>query len=280
MTLADRIASVPGKRALSAAVLTCSLVVSTSAAAQAGPQLLRDPVPEPPPRDRLAVRIGFLTSGLVDSRQGKPFVYLDTGLRYKAGFVYFDLRLPILVAGFDFLFFTLQQGLGVNEPFNLFESLNEPIQYSAFLEPIHLRIGQTFELAAPASNPLRFTAGIFGIADFVFFDLTLGNQNPEEFEGPQDGVTDPLVVVPGGFVAISGDAPSSEWDFAVGVGPDVLTFPDFAATNGFAIYGDLEVQIDLLDDIGTYIRVRTSMYTHTQPVSWTWIGSYGVALGL
>lgn len=230
-----------------------------------------------PTRDSFAIRVGAISSGLFDSNQGRPFFYLDTGLRYKTDRFYIDLKLPAFVAGLDWASFQLQGLLGINEPFNLFEAANDPIQYAAYLEPAHVRLGQTWPLG---DGSYRISAGFFTLVDFVFFDLALFNRDPEEFSIDAPDANDPFVLAPGGFVSIGGDLPLSEWDFAIGVGPDVYQNEDYVPTNGVVIYGDIEVEIDPLRDIGAYIRTRLSTYTHTSKLVWTMIASYGFALRL
>lgn len=266
--------------------LTLSIPVFVSAiAAPVQAQPVGEALPqleEPrPPRDSLAIRIGFVSSGLFSSGQGRPFFYLDTGLRYKSDQFYIDLKLPAFVAGLDWALYQLQEMLGVGTPFNLFEASNEPIHYGAYLEPAHLRLGQTFAIGDPDGAGLRLTGGVFMLADFVFFDLALFNRDPESFESIEDPEAhDPFVVAPGGFVAIGGDLPLTAWDFALGIGPDIYQDDAYVPAGGVVVYGDLEVQIDPLRDIGAYIRTRFSTYTHTSPVVWTMIASYGFALRL
>lgn len=272
-------------------ILAIVLITTIAAplAAQDAPQGVEPPsydtipevVPEVPPRDTFSLRLGFLHSALFSSNQGRPFFYLDFGLRYKTDQHYIDLKAPAFIAGLDFLSYQLQSLLGVNSPFNLFETANEPIQYAAFLEPAHVRLGQTFLTQWPGGAPLRITGGIFTLFDFVFFNLALVNQDPEEFRDLNDpSAIDPYVLAPGGFIAIGGDAPISEWDFALGIGPDIFQDDAYVPANGLVIYGDLEVQIDPLDSLGAYIRTRVSTYTHPDKLVWTIIASYGVSLSL
>lgn len=266
---------------VAAICLVGSFVWQPPTTAQTYPGAVPELTPKPPPRDRFSLRLGFLHSALFNSNQGRPFFYLDTGLRYKTDQNYVDLKLPAFVAGIDFLSFQLQTLLGFNEPFNLFEFANEPIQYAAYLEPAHIRLGQTFLTEFPGGAPLRLTGGVFALTDFLFFQLALANQDPEEFDDIDDpSAIDPFVVAAGGFVAIGGDAPISEWDLALGIGPDVFQNNDYLPSSGIVIYTDLEVQIDPLDDIGAYIRTRVSTYTHTSPIVWSIITTYGVALSL
>lgn len=249
------------------------------------PEVRGDPVPEVKPdpavRDAFAIRLGFLSSWLFNSNQGRPFFYLDAGLRYKTDDYYVDLKLPAFVAGLDWVSNQVQGLLGINQPFNLFEAANDPIHYAAFLEPGHLRLGQTFLTHLPGGAPLRLTGGIFALVDFVFFDLALFNRDPEDFDDVSDpDANDPFVLAPGGFVAVGGDAPLSEWDLALGVGPDVYQDDNYVPNNGLVLFADLELEIDPLEDIGGYIRTRFSTYTHTSPVVFTMTFNFGVALRL
>ncbi len=238
-------------------------------------------VVELPPRDSFALKVGFLNSWLFDSNQGRPFIYLDFGLRLKTDEFYIDAKLPAIVAGLDFVVFHLQRAFGVRSPFNLFEALNQPIQYGAYLEPANLKLGQTFLLELGPTTPLRLTLGIFTLLDFVFFELALVQRAPEDFKTIDDpDANDPFVVGVGGFVSIGGNAPLSEWDLAIGTGPDIYQNPGYVTNRGFVIFGDLDLQIDPLRDVGAYIRARLSTYTHTQPIVWTMVLSYGVALKL
>lgn len=244
-----------------------------------GADEIPEPEPEHPPRDSFALKVGFLNSWLFDSNQGRPFIYLDFGFRLKTNEFYIDAKLPAIVAGLDFVSYRFQRLLGIASPFNLFEAVNKPIQYAAYLEPVNIKLGQTFVLGNKA--PIRLTAGIFTLLDFVFFDLAQANQDPEEFKTIDDGnAEDPFVAAVGGFVSIGGDAPISEWDVAVGTGPDIYQNDGYVPNSGFVIFGDLDLQIDPLRDVGAYIRARLSTYTHTAPIVWTMTISYGVALKL
>lgn len=257
------------------------LMTVLSVPAQA--QDIPDAVPESPPRDSFALKIGFLNSWLFDSNQGRPFIYLDLGLRLKTDQFYIDAKIPAVVAGLDFVLFQLQTLFGISDPFNLFEAINQPIHYASYLEPGHLRLGQTFPTTiGKEDSPVRLTAGIFTLFDFVFFELALADREPdEEFENINDpSANDPFVIAVGGFVAVGSDLPYSEWDFAIGVGPDIYQDDSYTPNQGFVIYGDLDVQIDPLDDVGAYIRTRFSTYTHTSPLVFTMVVSYGVALKL
>lgn len=254
----------------------CITFAASSVAAEIPP-----PEPEVPPRDSFALKVGFLHSWLFDSNQGRPFIYLDFGLRLKTDEFYIDVKLPALVAGIDFLLYQLQRLVGVNSPFNLFEAVNQPIHYAAFLEPANLRLGQTFVTRLGGERPLKLTAGIFALFDFVFFDLALAQQDPEEFNDIADpNANDPFVVAVGGFVAIGSDLPYSEWDLALGVGPDIFQDDGYVPNSGLVIFADLDVQIDPLRNVGAYLRTRLSTYTHTSPIVWTMTLSYGVALKL
>lgn len=234
-----------------------------------------------PPRESLAIRIGVVNSGLFNSNQGRPFFYLDTGLRYKSDAFYIDFKAPAFVAGLDWAFHQVQELFGVQNAFNLFEAANDPVHYAAYLEPIHLRLGQSFPLGPPDRPQMRLTGGVFMLGDFVFFDLALYNRDPEEFESIEDPQAhDPFVIAPGGFVAIGGDLPITAWDLALGIGPDIYQDDAYVPTGGVVLYADLEVQIDPLRDVGAYIRTRVSTYTHTSPIVWTMIASYGFALRL
>ena len=160
--------------------------------------------------------------------------------------------------------------------------MNKPIQYAAFMEPANVKLGQryTFEVGERAQK-LRLTAGIFTLFDFVFFQLALAQQDPETFEDIDNPeANDPYTVGVGGFVSIGGDAPLTEWDLAIGAGPDIFSNADYVSTTGFVLFADLDLQIDPLDDVGAYIRTRLSTYTHTSPIVWTMVVNYGVALKL
>lgn len=239
-------------------------------------------VQRPAVRDTLGLRAGFLGSGLFDSGQGRPFVYLDTGLRYKAELFYIDLRLPALIGGLDYAQFLLQGAIGVPRPFNLFEGLNEAVHYGAYLEAAHVKIGQTFTLYPWPTDPLRLTVGVFTLAELVFFDLPLANDIEAAGFDSIDvaGARDPFVVAPGGFVALGGDAPSSEYDIALGVGSDVYRNDNYEPASGLVLYADADVQIDVLEDLGIELRTRLSTYTHTKELVFALVTSFGVVFRL
>ena len=265
------------KRRLAALVFAFATAFAVETAAQPIPE----PTPEVPPRESLALKVGFLNSWLFDSNQGRPFIYFDFGLRLKTDEFYIDVKLPALVAGLDFVIYQIQSLLGVASPFNLFEAINEPIQYAAYLEPANVKLGQTFLIDLGGKRPLRLTAGIFTLFDFVFFELALAQRDPEEFQNVADAnANDPFVVAVGGFASIGGDAPLTAWDLALGTGPDIYQDPGYVTNSGFVIFADLDLQIDPLRDVGAYLRTRLSTYTHTRSQVWTMVVSYGVALKL
>jgi len=269
------------KGALFALVLC--LWSSTALAQELGVDL---PEPAPPARpdvsDAFGWRLGLLDSGLVDSGQGRPFLYPTAGLRYKTSEIYLDVHLPVFFAGLDFLSYTAQQRVfAVNRPFDLFEALNQPIQYGAYLEVAHLRLGQTFTFHPFAGGaPLRLTGGIAGVFDFVFFDLALFHRDPEDFKSINlPGAHDPVVVAPGGFVALGGDAPYTEYDLAIGAGPDLYQDDAYEPSSGWVIFADLDVVFDVLDDVAVQLRWRTSTYTHiTSQLILTMAVDYGIVV--
>jgi hypothetical protein len=265
-------------RASAAAVLAL-LLATTNAHAQDDVPPLEEPVP---PRDSLCLRVGVLNSGLFDSGQGRPFIYLDFGARYKADGFYVDIKLPAIVAGLDFGSHSIQRLIGIEKPFNLFEALNDPIHYAAYLEPGHARLGQTFDTTI-GSPPLQLSAGIFSLFDFAFFDLT--RQKDEETSRSFDDIDDtdaidPFIVAVGGFVAVGGQLPYTAWDLALGAGWDVYQNPVYAPASGAVIYLDLDIQVDPLKSVGGYFRWRLSTYTHMSPIPWTMALGYGAALKL
>ena len=233
-----------------------------------------------PARESLALRVGFVNSGLFDSGQGRPFIYLDFGLRYKASGFYIDVKFPALVAGLDFASYQLQQLMGINKPFSLLEAFNDPIHYAAYLEPAHVRLGQTFDTAL-GNPPLQLSAGIFSLFDFAFLDLTRRDDDRDTFEDIDDpSAIDPFFVVVGGFGAVGGKLPYTAWDLALGVGWDVYQNSNYEPAAGAVIYVDLDIQIDPLASIGGYFRWRLSTYTHLSPLPWTMALGYGAALKL
>jgi hypothetical protein len=261
-------------RAITAA-LTC--LALTALAAQVDGQIIPE---RPAPRHSTALRIGVLNSGLFESGQGRPLIYFDFGFRLKSDEYYVDLKLPAFVAGLDFGLFEIQRLLGVRPPFNLFNALNNPVQY-AFMEPAHLRLGPTFPLAW-GNPPLRASVGLFSLFDFVFFDLALiGIADGEDFEDlDSPEASDPFIIGVGGFAALGGDLPRAAWDVALGAGIDVYQQQNYQTTDGWILYTDFEVQIDATDQLGAYIRARLSTYTHTKPIVATLVLSYGAAMKL
>lgn len=243
---------------------------------------------EPDFVDDLGWRVGFLNSGLFGSGQGRPFIYFDTGLRLKNDEIYVDIKTPLIAGGIDFLLWTLAtEAFGDDTAFNFFETFNEPIQYGAFLEAAMLRLGPTIPTYPFANQdgqgaPLRLSFGLTGLADFVFFDLLLQDLEPEEFEELDDpSANDPAVLAFGGFVSMGGDAPLSEYDFAIGVAYDVFTDDRYVENNGLVVYLDFEWVIGITDDVGAYIRTRFSTYTHISvEIPVTALATYGVVLRL
>lgn len=238
--------------------------------------------------DDLGWRVGFLNSGLFGSGQGRPFVYFDTGLRLKNDEIYVDIKTPLLAGAIDFLLYTLgEEAFGDETSFNFFETFNDPIHYGAFLEAAMLRLGATipthpFATEDDKGSPLRFSFGLTGVADFVFFDLLLQDLDPEEFEDLDDpSANDPAVLAFGGFFAMGGDAPMSEYDFAMGVAYDVFTDDRYVENNGLVLYLDFEWVIGITDDVGAYVRSRLSTYTHISvEIPVTALATYGVVLRL
>ncbi len=236
-----------------------------------------------PLKDSLGLRLGFMASALIGSNQGRPFFYFDTGLRFKNNSAYFDLRLPAFIGGLDYLFYYFQEEiLGVRSAFNFFEGINSPLQYGAYIEPIMFRLGQTFTVFPfDDESPLRLTAGIGFVAEFVFFDLALFSGDLEEFDPREDpNSADPIIAAPGGFIALGGDFPSGEYDIAIGGGPDVFVDSAYSPNSGAVIYLDADVQYDVGEDVGISLRARVSTYTHTEEMAFTAVINGGVIVRL
>lgn len=235
-----------------------------------------------PLRQTLGLRVGFISSGLFSSKQGRPFFYFDTGLRYKTESTYFDLRLPALMAGFDGLGYLFQSEV-LNRgrtSFNFFETLNSTLQYGAYIEPGILKIGQTWRLSG--DNPLKITLGGFAISEFVFFDLALfEDRDLENFEPRNDpNAADPFIIALGGFAGFSGGFSEGEYDLVFGVGPDLFQDPDYSANTGWIIFADLDVQYDIAEDVAISLRTKLSTYTHTKDLVYTLVVNGGVVVRL
>jgi len=237
-----------------------------------------------PLKDSLSLRLGFVSSALFSSKQGRPFFYFDSGLRYKSDNAYFDLRLPAFIAALDFLFFTFQEELLKSDnSFNFFQAMNSPLQYGAYVEGLMFRLGQTFTVYPfKDKSPLRLSAGVAFLGEFVFFDLALfDDRDLEEFEPREDpNAADPFIAAPGGFIAFGGDFPSGEYDIAIGGGPDLFVDSAYSANSGAVIFVDSDVQIDLTEDIGFSLRARLSTYTHTKSMVFTLVVGGGVMMRL
>ncbi|MFU8803975.1 MAG: hypothetical protein ACNA8W_09230 [Bradymonadaceae bacterium] len=223
----------------------------------------------------LGWRFGLLGNGLFNSRQGRPFTYLNVGLRYKTDHHYVDLHAPPLFGLVDGLGALLQGGMGVDRPFVLLTALNEDDQLR-YIELAILKVGQTLAIHPFADDdgpgtPLRLTVGMMALAEIVFFDAVIR----DDFNPNDGGGQFPFIVAPGAFVALGGEAPITRYDLALGAGMDVLNLDGGAPV--WVILLDLDVQFAVLPDLAIYLRNRLS--TYVTPID-AWIFTMAFSAGV
>lgn len=225
-------------------------------------------------------RAGGMMSGLFNSGQGRPFVYFDTGFRLKQPPFYVDVKLPVLVVGFDAAVFLFQsEALGIRSASDFVRLLNEEY-HMMFVEAANLKLGRSFRVGDVDVN----LGGALSL-EFVFFQSLLQELDPEEFRGVDDRfAADPLVVMVGGFTGISWrfDEGLGMFDLAVGGGPDVFSFDgEYQPNSGFVFFLDGELVYEWSYYVGGYLRGRLSTYTHlTDPLSVTFVTQFGLLFRL
>jgi len=250
-----------------AALLTSAMLISLSVPVQA--QTV-------PLVDDWNWRAGGMMSGLFNSGQGRPFVYFDTGFRLKRPPVYIDVKLPILVLGFDAAQFLFQsEGLGIGAYSDFVRLLNDEY-HMMFVEAANLKLGKSFRFGS-----LDLNLGGAVSLEFVFFQSLLQDVDPEDFRGIDDRfASDPLVVMVGGFAGASWrfDEGLGMFDLAVGGGPDVFSFDgEYQPNSGFVFFLDGELVYEWTHYVGGYLRARLSTYTHvTDPLSVSLITQFGL----
>lgn len=223
-------------------------------------------------------RVGGQMSGLFNSGQGRPLVYFDMGFRLKKAPLYVDLKLPILMGGFDAILFLLQSEILKIRSASDFARLFNDETHMLFIEPVNTKIGWSLKM-----DGYDFNVGGAALVDFVFFQSLLQNVDPEDFEGIDDSfATDPLVIMVGGFLGFSThfDDRNGMFDLAVGGGPDVFSFDsEYQPNSGFVIFLDGEVVYQWTHHVGGYVRARLSTYTHmTDPLSVTLVTNFGAII--
>jgi hypothetical protein len=215
---------------------------------------------EQTPMERaVQLRAGAQFMGLFKSKQGQPGTYASFGLRYRGDKLYLDMHLPALFGAMDYGQLLLQRDLiGRQGAFDIFRAINSPPQYS-FLEAGHVRVGQIFSHGAPWG----FAAGVAVFADFVVFDALFADELPQGDSDFEDFLSsDPFVVGPGGFIALTRRDEGLLIDWAFEAGRDLMNFGSYAPVAGWIISTDLEVQPQLSEDWAGFLRVRTSYYSH------------------
>ena len=208
--------------------------------------------------------------GAPGSGQGRPFIYPCVSLRAKSETLYLDLHLPAFVALFDALQYWLMSDLiGAPSAFNLFQTLNGQAQL-IYVEPLHLRLGQRIW----SNGSLRLSGGVALVADVVVFDVIQLGAGLEEGELNSSINSDPLVLGPGGFLALSGAAGPASWEFSLEVAYDIYAIEQYEPVSGFALSAEGDVQVQITDLFGMFLRPRVAAYTHVASMT------YGVALNL
>jgi hypothetical protein len=223
-------------------------------------------------------RVGGQMSGLFNSGQGRPLVYFDMGFRLKKAPLYVDLKLPILMGGFDAMLFLFQSEVLKIRSASDFARLFNDETHMLFIEPVNTKIGWSLKM-----DGYDFNVGGAALVDFVFFQSLLQNVDPDDFEGIDDSfATDPLVIMVGGFLGFSThfDDRNGMFDLAVGGGPDVFSFDsEYQPNSGFVIFLDGELVYQWTHHVGGYVRARLSTYTHmTDPLSVTLVTNFGAII--
>ena len=225
----------------------------------------------PPLLESLGVRVGMNFQGLVGSKQGRPLLYPDISLRRKAGSVYFDLRLPALLLGFDFgQRWIRRERLSSPEANMIFEILNKPAQYVQ-AEAALGRLGYSWTLQRPASidraagRPFELTVGAAALGDWVIFEARLFSEPiPEDVSIGDYIISDPIVIGAGGFLALSQRRENFHVDLALMVARDLFQWQAYTSLSGFLFSPDLEVVIELAENFAMSTRVRATLYTHAK----------------
>ena len=248
---------------------------------------LLDPHVDKTPLNRaIGWRFGPTLNGFFGSQQGRPLVYPNLGWRYKTNGLYIDINAPGLFGALDFGQYSLQQSFNP-DPFNLFLSLNEPGQF-VYIEAMHLRAGPLFNLRLFKDKtnpgiPLTVAVGVVGIADWVIFDAVFLGRKFEDIDDLNDYISiDPIVVGVGGFVSLLWEVNHVTVDLAFEVGRDLVDLASiYIPQSGWIIGLDMDVHINILQNMGMYIRPRLSMFTHLPEDNvYTMVMSAGVIFSL
>lgn len=219
-------------------------------------------------KDGLAMRVGFSFHNMFGSHQGRPLIYPHFGVRLKSDKLYIDAHLPALIGGLDYLQYKFQERiLGTDTEFNLFGALNQPMHY-VFFEVGHVRIGSTKELLPGRLNnklksALKLSGGVVGFADFVVFEARSSSETIEDGEALENLLTrDPGVLGAGLFGSIGSSKNNFSYDLAVEVGRDLWAWQAYEPNPGWMLSADVDLQFDIVENLGGFIRTRATYYTH------------------
>jgi hypothetical protein len=206
------------------------------------------------------LRAGMQVMGLFKSGQGQPGIYPSIGFRYRGEGAFVDLHLP---GGFGLMdagqYFLQRELLERERAFDFFRLLNAPPQYS-FLEVAHVRLGQIF---SRPEDGWGFSAGAVIVADFVVFDALFAEEPPQADGEFEDFLSsDPFVVGPGGFIALSRQWEATGVDWVLEASRDLVNFGSYSPLAGWVIGTELDVKPQLGERVSGFVRVRVSYYSH------------------
>lgn len=231
--------------------------------------------------DSVGWQMGLSFNGLFSSGQGRPFTYPALGWRYKHDGLYVDVTAPAAFAALDALQYFFQDQI-VDDPFNLFQSINGALQLF-YVEGLHARLGGTYALRLfktdkDAGIPVTVTYGLVGYADWVIFDAVFLGTPPEDLGDIEDNISlDPVVVGPGGFVGLLWSVGHVTVDVALEVGRDLVDLSAYVPQPGWMIGATMDLNIRITDKFGMFLHPRYTVYTH---VPERWVKTMAVHTGV
>ena len=234
-------------------------------------KLLRPFIDESTLDDSVGWQLGPSFNGLFSSGQGRPFAYPALGWRYKHDGMYVDVTAPAAFAALDALQYFFQGEL-VDDPFNLFQSINGALQLF-YVEALHARVGGTYAVRLFKTDedegvPVTLTYGLVGYADWVIFDAVFLGAPPEDLGDIEQNISlDPVVVGPGGFVGLLWRVSHVTVDVALEVGRDLVEVSAYVPQSGWMLGASMDLNIRILDKFGMFFHPRYTVYTHV-PDRW------------
>ena len=246
-------------------------------------QQLLDTQPDSP----FSWRVGLGFHALRNSRQGRPLLYPDIGMRYASDRIFIAIQAPGGFAGFDILFReTRKRLLNQSDPKSALETFNDTPQFVQ-AEVASLRIGQLWDVRlgrdlkrGREGLALELIAGLTGVADWAVLDARLlGEPLDEDASIGSIIVTDPIILGLGLFGAARKQVNNFTAELSLTLARDMFQWEEYSRINGFIISPEVDLQVQLIKNLGVYTRGRMAHYTHVNnPRAFSFQSQIGVVL--